>query len=144
MEPLPIDARAIAIDETEPSWLGENSRYIKQILGVYLYDKNSHTYCCSLSPDYWMIHLYNQVVFTEEGERLPERDREQLREEYTDPTNNEDCYMSVYDVDHLEETLQAERWRYAILGETHVDYEDMTRDEQMESLRVQYCGNCPL
>jgi len=43
----------------DEAWVG----HIKEIYGVYLFDRNERTHLCSFSASYWLHHLYNCPVF---------------------------------------------------------------------------------
>jgi hypothetical protein len=140
----PIDGRIIALDETEFYHLpDEHKPYIKAIRGVYLYDANSHAYCCELTPSYWLIHLYNSVLLTEEGLALDDDARGEIYDEYEYDTGGDDCYMHVATIDRLEKAANAGLGDYYAYGATEVSYEDSDYDEQIEGLREHFCCNPP-
>jgi len=143
-ERLPIDARVIALNETEFYALpDEHKPYIRAIRGVYLYDANQRTYCCELTPSYFLIFLYNSVLLTEEGQALNDEAKEALYDVYETENSGEDCYMHVADVDRLEKAASAGLGDYYAYGATEVSYEDSDYDDQIEGLREHFCGNPP-
>ena len=136
---LPIDARVIAIDETRYYDIeAADKPLIKKILGVYLYDKNEVTHCCELTPSYWLIHLYNLVIFTEEGEALDEITRD-LKRDYYEMSDSEDKYFHCHDVDEME--AKAEKGTYHIHGDPGVPLTEVPRDDQMEALHEHFVCN---
>lgn len=145
---IPIDARIIKLDHTEYFSIAEADKpYINKIMAVFLYDKNSHTHCCELTPSYWMNFLYHEIEFTEKGNALDEvgypSEEYDKREELLDSYENEPddgMYVHVWNIDQLEEELSKQQFRYHVVGNPGVKFEDVPRDEQMEALREHY--NC--
>ena len=135
----PIDARVIAINETE--WYGELPRSIKTIRGVYLYDHNQHTFCCELTPSYHLIHLYNSVNLTEEGLELPDDERGELYDEYEYNCPGDDIYVHCRTLDRLAE--KGSDNDYFIYGETGESYDDTSYDDQIGEILENVTGNPP-
>ena len=52
------DFRLLAIEETR-NWREDIAVACGKIFGVYLYNKNEHSYCCELTPSYTLIPLYS-------------------------------------------------------------------------------------
>lgn len=143
-EAAPIDARVIAMDETEWYVLKpEHAKYVSKVYGVYLYDKNSHTHICSMTPSYWLIHLYNIVVLSAEGERLGQDARDAVKEAY-EYEQTEDDYFDCGRIDALEKALEGDRSRYHVYGPPKVAFSDLSREQHMEAIREDLCGNPPL
>jgi hypothetical protein len=123
------DWRAIAFDETRYWNLREEDRpYVARILGVYFYDAREYTYCCELTPSYYLRFLGHEVVTTDDAN---DDDREALWERYASEPG-EDCYMHVRDVTALPSVP------YLRPGET-VDDDDLTED----AVREYWQGNSP-
>lgn len=141
-----INARVISIDETRNYNIKpEHEEYIDKILGVYLYDKNMPTVVCEITPSYYLIHLYDEVVIKDGSYAvLPDEneiyDREEIYETYENTGISEDIYVHVSTVDRLEKSLSNERFRYYIEGEEELP-EDVTYEEYMEELREDCCAN---
>jgi hypothetical protein len=136
---LPIDARVIARDETDNYHILDGHRkYIKAILGVYLYDKNEITHCCEFTPSYYLRHVYDTVVLTDAGAELSEAGKDEIFERYEN-CGGEDIYVHCSGIDAMEKN----KARYHVHGETGVSFEDTSYDEQMESLLDHFRGNCP-
>jgi hypothetical protein len=130
---LPIDARAISLDETEHYLIAEADKpFVRRIMGVYLYDRNSHTHLCEITASYWLIHLYDEVVLTEEGEKLDDFEKERLYQEH-ETCGSDDTYMHVSAVDSMEENFA--KSRYYVYGDPGVSFADVPYEDQMESLR---------
>jgi hypothetical protein len=68
------DFRYIAIDETR-HWMDENliKKCGGKIFGIYVFDANSRTYCCELTPSYELNFLRSEPL------TLPEDDEERER-----------------------------------------------------------------
>lgn len=153
---LPIDARVVALDETRYYSIDEQDKpYIKEIRAMYMYDKNEVTHCCELTPSYWLVHLYNQVITTDDGGELPEEHKGRLYEKY-EHEPSDDIYVHCRVVDSIENrAVEAGKETprlygrllsgdYYVHGDTGVSYEETPYDDQMEALREHFCGNCPL
>ncbi len=130
-----IDAWAIALDETDRYSISEaDALHIKQIRGVYLFDRNRRTHVCELTPSYWLIHLYDQVILVDDDD--PQRDR--LYEDY-EHCPSDDEYMHCSTIDRIIEQSD-----YSVVdhyGNTEVSLDDVDYDDQMESVREYFCGN---
>jgi len=135
-----IDAYAVALDETANYAIEEADRpYIKKIMGVYLLDRNQRTHCCELTPSYWLMHLYDQVVLTEAGQALDEYAVDELQKyEYC---GGEDIYVHCHSIDALIE--RNEKWTVYHYGDPEVDEDDVDYDDQIEGIQEYLCGNCP-
>lgn len=138
----PIDARVIAIDETEHyTFPVEDRPYIKKILAVYLYDANERTHCCELTPSHFLRYLYHVVRLTEAGENLSDERREDFYTDYEVSNFNEDVYMHCATLEQLAEAGTPED--YHNYGATGVSYEDSDYDDQIEGLVEHLNGNPP-
>lgn len=136
----PIDAYAIALDETANYEIDENDRpYIKQIRAAYLFDRNQRTHCCETTPSYYLIYLYNEMVLTDEGLALDEYAVDELYQKY-ESYSGDDIYVHCCDVERLIE--RDERFTVYHYGSPEVD-EPGDRDAQMEELREELSCNHP-
>lgn len=137
----PIDAYAVALDETANYAIEEADQpYIEKIVGVYLLDRNQRTHCCELTPSYWLIWLYDQVVLTEAGQKLDDLAVDALYQKY-EYCGGEDIYVHCHSIDALIE--RNEKWTVYHYGDPEVDEDDVDYDDQMEGIREHLCGNCP-
>lgn len=85
----------VAIDETKFWNLDpEDVPFIKQIYGVYTYDASTYTYCCELTPSYWLNFIENSFVFNPD---TPEEIRDCILEKYA-CAGGEGFYQHVSDV----------------------------------------------
>lgn len=142
---VPIDARVIAYNETSYYNIeDEHKPFIKAIRNVYLYDKNEITHLCEITPSYWLIWLYTQVIFTDAGNELGDFEKNDIFEKYEQCGGNDNIYVHCHEVDQVEATAKKNEFRYYVYGATGVNLEDTSREEQMESLREHFQGNCPL
>jgi hypothetical protein len=136
----PIDAHVIALDETNHYFIDPKDKpFIKQIRGVYLYDANQHTYCCEFTPSYWLMHLYDQVILSKEGEALDEFAKDEIYQKY-EFNGGEDIYVHCHTIDALVE--KAGRWEHHHYGSTGAKYKDSNYDEQIDGLREHLCCDC--
>jgi hypothetical protein len=136
---IPIDARLIAINQTEFYAIEEQDRpFIRAIRAVYLYDRNEVTHLCEFTPSYYLIHLYDEVVLTDAGAALDDFQKDEIYQRYeNEPSDN--TYMHCADVDQMARS--GRRFTHRKHGRTGVKLSDVPREEQMESLREHYCGN---
>lgn len=140
---LPIDCWVIALDEPTHFIPEEDAPFIKQVRSTYLFDRNEHTYCCEMTPSYYLYHVNDEVIFTEAGEALPESEKEGICEQYEsygDPDSNR--YMHTYIVDQIIEANEPFTVHHD--GETGVSYDDTPYDEQIDSLLEYFQGNSVL
>lgn len=100
VESVPSDFRAVEI-QIPRDCLGylpdEDQARIEAIYDVYFYDKNAHTYCCEMTPSYFMEYLSTNIVIKP---GVPEMEVGALQDEYCNG-NGEDCYMHCSDVDRI-------------------------------------------
>jgi len=154
LDRLPIDAWVVAIDETSNYEIDEEDRpKIIAIRGIYIFDRHTRTHCCELTPSYYLIHLYDQVLLVDDtgppawldNPDAPPVDpywQDTLYAKY-EHEGNENRYYHCYSIDHLIENGR-ENHNYAQAGAAGVDYSEMSHDDQMDSLRERYCANCIL
>ena len=134
---IPIDARVVALDETYAYYIKEKDKqFIKTIRGVYLYNKNEITHLCEITPSYYLIHLYDQVILTNAAEQLGDFGKDDLYQTY-EYRGGENIYVHCHQIDKME----GDRSKYHLYGETGVSYDDSDYDDQMEGLREHFCGN---
>ena len=87
------DFRLVKIDETK-HWREDIAVACGRIFGVYLYNKNEHSYCCELTPSYTLIPLYSYA----ENEITDEIAEELMN---GDSLCNDVTYVHVSSVDKL-------------------------------------------
>ena len=143
---IPIDAYCVALDETSHYFIDKaDAPFIKAIRGVYLFDRNCRTFCCEMTPSYYLIHLYDQV----ECQPGTSEDRAQQIYDAYENHGGEDCYVHCHTIEGIIKAGDSPRACH--LGTPAyrtksgpIPYDEMNRDEQMESLRESYVGNPPL
>jgi hypothetical protein len=139
----PIDAYAVALDETTNYEIDETDRpYIECIVGVYLFDRNQRTRCCELTPSYWLIHLYDQVRLTPAGQALDEYQLDEIYQKY-EYCGGEDIYVHCHSVERIIAKANENPFTVYHYGDPEVDEDDVDYDDQMEGVREYLCGNCP-
>ncbi len=137
-----IDAYAVALDETDRYQIASaDQRHVKQIRGVYLFNRNQRTCCCELTPSYFLIHLYDQVILTEGGDKLDDFARDRLFQEYEN-CGGDNCYVHCSTIEKIIE--RSDPCIVSQYGDPEVSQQDVGYDEQMESIREEFCANCPL
>jgi hypothetical protein len=140
-ERTPIDAYVVALDETANYEIDKADRpFIREIRGVYLFDRNQRTHCCELTPSYLLIHLYDEVIPSEAGYALDDRAVERLYERY-ECEGGDDRYVHCHTVEGI--IAKADRFGVHHYGDTEVDQQDVDHDEQMEALREHFNCNHP-
>lgn len=140
-EKLPIDARVIALNETDYFEIEENDKqYIKEIRGAYFYDKNRVTHCCELTPSYNLYFLYHQLIPTDKWCELNYQRIGDLDKKYC-MLSGEDVYIHCDSVDRIEkeETSKPYSDRYYVYGTP--DNNDDDYERQMDDLREYLCAN---
>lgn len=136
---IPIDAWAVTLNETD-CWIlkPEDAPFIKVMRGVYVFDRSERTYCCEMTPSYWLIHLYDLV----ECQPGTTEDRFQRMASYYEGLGGDSKYVHCHEIEAI--ISKGERFTVCQLGATNVSYDDVSREDQMESLREHYAANWPL
>lgn len=143
---IPIDAYCVALVETENYFIDDEDKpHIREIRGVYLFDRNCRTFCCEMTPSHYLIYLYDQVVF---NDGVPEETASALVEKY-EYLGGEDRYVHCHSVEALIKPEDGPNCchlgtPFYRTGRGPVPYDEMSRDEQMDSLRETYSTNPPL
>ena len=139
---LPIDAYVVAFSEMgHYSITEEDQPHIQDIRGVYLFDRHQRTFCCEMTPSYWLIHLYDEVVLTPEAdEALDESEKDAIYQEYEN-CGGDDIYVHCHTIDaKIEANKPSTVYHY---GGTEVSYDQSGYEEQMEGLREHLsCNHC--
>ena len=109
------DFYAVAFDETKDYNIDpSDKRYIKAIFGVYIFDKNSHTYAAELTPSYWLEPVYTTIDFTDSDLEM----RDHLDQKYAHE-GMEGMYVHVHTLDaYFKKHATARGWarRYVHLA----------------------------
>lgn len=140
-----IDAYALALNETRYYAIErEHQPYIRKIRGVYLFDRSRQTRCCEITPSYYLMHLYDSVIYTDE---TPEDLIDTLDQLYGH-CGGDDQYVHCHEIERI---ISADKpFTVAHLGKAvyrngePIPPEEFNYDESMKDLRESYCGNCPL
>jgi hypothetical protein len=100
---LKVEVTLVRYDETKAYNLDRfpaetAPKKVKSIHEVYLFDRNSQTYCCEITPSYWLEYLRSDVEWNEEP---TEEERNAMEEELITINANADnsCYRHVRDVE---------------------------------------------
>jgi hypothetical protein len=127
-----IDAYVVSLDETNNYNLDpRESGYIQSIMGVYLFDGNERTCCCEFTSSYDLLHLYDEVIFNEEGNKLSEEEKSVIYDIYEN-CGGEDKYVHCHAIDGMKKHHH---------GSTGIKYSETNYDEQIEELREHFCSN---
>lgn len=137
-----MNIHVVALIETDHYFIEPaDAEYIAQIRGVYLFDKGKRTHCCEMTPSYWLIHLYDQVILSEAGDALDEDQKDRLSQAY-EYNGGENIYVHCHEIDALVE--KADPGKHYAYGDSEVKEEDVDYDGQIEALREHFCANCVL
>jgi hypothetical protein len=141
----PIDAYAVALDETEFYNLDPaDARYIERIDWVYLFDRNERTHLCEWTPSYYLIYLYTDIVFTPDAD---EEIRDALDQKYAHEASDNE-YMHCHDIERIIAANKRDRIsHYGDVAQHDLvnEIEDAgeRRDAELEAIREDLCANCP-
>lgn len=93
----------IALDETSAfSFAAEDSALIAKVEGVYFYDENEVTYCCSANKTHFLRGLRHSVTFKDHN-AVPEATRERIQS-LVEESYPEDGYFDFYEIKAIPET----------------------------------------
>lgn len=115
-DPRP-DWWALRLDETHSWRIDPKDRpFIECIVGVYIFDRNSHTCCCELTPSYWLIHLNDDIYFNESAfdgmtEHAAEERRDEIRSRCFHRGTLDDSSKYMW-VKHVEAMASGDKVRY--------------------------------
>ncbi len=125
------DWYCVALDETRHWNLAEEDRpFVKKMLGIYIFDRSTYTYCCEITPSYFLCYLGDVAVLKTDA---PDDVRERINERYECLYQGEDCYMHVRDVERIPE---AQKKQY---GDVPDWADEVDRGEAL--VREYYSGN---
>lgn len=73
--------------------------FIKQIIAIYFYDAESHTYCCEITPSYLLENLSGDIIFSDD---CPDDIKDELLNKYIYSQEWDDAYMHCSDVKSIK------------------------------------------
>jgi hypothetical protein len=128
---VPPDWWCVSLDETSHWRIAEEDQpFIEKMLGIYIFDRAQHTYCCELTPSYFLCYI-GDVAVLKPG--TPDDVRERIAETYECLNQGDDCYMHVR---HVEALPADQKRQYGNVA----DWED--EDDRGEAhVREHYLGN---
>lgn len=88
--------KVVRIDETD-MWSEEIQKRASKLTGVYIYNNDEQTYCCELTPSFWLEFIHTEPKNYPEDEQ----DREQLLDELETTDSDISHYRHVRDVERL-------------------------------------------
>jgi hypothetical protein len=97
---VPPEWRYVKMDETQ-FWDPDCPARLlgKRLVATYAYNKGSHTYCCSLTPAYWLVYLGTE--YNSEAE-LSEEEKELIDSSIRESeTEDQSGYWNCSDIDRL-------------------------------------------
>lgn len=140
----PIDACFVALEPTDDyHFTEEERRHVKAVYDIFLYNRNEHTYCCELTPSYWLYYVDTQILFQDGA---PDSARAAITGKYT-LGPGDSCYVHVRAIDAIAANSGSNKSgmrRHLVHGATGIPYADLSYDEQIEDLIEQARGNPPL
>lgn len=130
--PPPINAKVIALDETEHWFLdgfGDDAQYVERVEGVYWFDKNTHTHCCEFTPSYWLYPVEHRAVLRDD---TPDEAADRIDHFVKEP-QQEGMYAHVPTIDRIVAEIKAsrEKFRYASVGRFYLHgrgYDEVAND----------------
>jgi hypothetical protein len=88
---------AVLFDETQDySFQLGDKQYIRRIEQVYVYDYREETFCCEITPTFYLEPAYSYIVWAKEPN---EEKREELTERYCDDVRSEPGYHHVRSIE---------------------------------------------
>ena len=93
--------RYVKIDETHYWDEESNARKLgKRLIATYAYNKNSQTFCCSLTPSYWLLYLGTEAQYEAD---LTDEQRELIENDIQESEREEQCgYYTCSFIDNME------------------------------------------
>jgi len=92
-----------------------------KVYGVYIFDAMTHTYCCEMTPSYWLRHVYDFTsVFLPES-MLDEFDRHST-------VDSNDHYFHTTDIEAIDDGDKYDLGIFGNLGDTPEEIEEQVRE----------------
>lgn len=97
---------AVGLDVTQHCNIADDDKkYIKRIIDVFMYDKNTVTHLCEAAPSYFLEYLYTFVEFTDYMNTIDGDVTDHIDQAYCySPTD--DSYSHCGDIDKLTDFHQ--------------------------------------
>lgn len=137
------DWRYVKIDETK-NW-DETSparMFGKKLVATYAYNKNSVTYCCSLTPAYWMLYLGTEAqcdkeLTDEQWESINDNIQES---EYNDQSGYYNCScIDAMESNPLPYSIDVDRNDFSDDAAGENEYNNKVADDIRESFLANPC-----
>lgn len=137
---LPIDAYVVRFDKTHNFLIAdEDQPYISKIHSIYFFDRSVAVHCCEITPSYELMHLYDEIEFSDDEIHNDSELVDRLDQKYAHEGGDDVCYIHCHSIDAMIEKNAP--WTVHHYGDTQVSYDKSTRDEQIEGLREYFNGN---
>lgn len=92
------DFVAVAVNETPYYEFGkEDASLIERVYTVYVFNRSEHTYCCQLTPSYFLEPAYTELILTDYD--VSEEKKEELDEKYCMVSWEDAHYANVYSIE---------------------------------------------
>lgn len=116
---------------------------VKGIDGVFTYNSNEVTYCCEMTPSYWLEFLEYRFIFKDDDAAPDDTDTF-----FHDVTRDDQSkYVHCHVIDDIVEKLKQEPFRYDHIGDPFGDVpEDEIEDgyTRMDAIHELWNTNPPL
>ena len=92
------------------------AKYIEAIFSTYFYDKSVNTYCCELTPSYYLQFLYDDIVF--KGLDEDTKENYEIRDEITEyysPRDSSEDWDGYYLCHFIDSVPDSDKYHYGHL-----------------------------
>lgn len=89
----------VRLNETQ-HWSDDIKAQVKAIYAHYLFDENSHTHCCEITPSYWLRWVGFDIEMEEAGADVPEKLYSTVEDSFHAIDN--DCYYHCRVIDKID------------------------------------------
>ena len=96
---LPYDIWVVALDQTSCWAIPDTYKpHIEAIRGLYFFDRNTLTHCCSFTASYWLQQIDDQSICRD---GIPENLKDEIDEWVGEGRDPNDAYYDEHDIDRL-------------------------------------------
>ncbi len=130
-----VDMHVIALDETK-YWRDDIAKACGTIKRVYMFDRNQQTYCCEITPSYFLYPLYSFA-----SNEISDEIYDDLMA--GDGSSREGIYMHVSDIDSMDPLPKG--FSHHLDGGIKYYAPDGKKYRQIiEAAEEYFRGNCPI
>ena len=84
-------------------------QHVERIEGVYVFNRNEHTYCCEMTPSYWLEFVENRAIYKE---GTPSRLIDEIDNQVLSASDEHGHYYHVYEIDTAIDSGRLPAFRY--------------------------------